>query len=244
MRKSSLFILALLASAILFAQSETRDLDSFTKVAVGESIDVILKKGNKESAKVVVDDIDLEEVMTEVVGDKLKIYLEGNSYRNVDVQVTVTYVSLDGLKSSSSSSIEGTELIVASGAFDIACSSSGNIEAAIKAESIDIDVSSSGDVDLEVEADEIEIEVSSSGDIDISGKTNTIEVSASSSGSVDGYGLKCGDADLRASSSGSIRLTVDGELEARASSGGSIRYEGSPTRTDADTSSGGSVRKS
>ncbi len=244
MRKSSLLILAIFASVVLFAQSETRSLDSFSKVSVGESIEVILTKGSKESAKVVVDDIPLDEVATEVVGSTLKIYLEGNSYRNVEVKVWVTYVSLEGLRSSSSSSIVAEELIVSKGDFDIECSSSGNIYASIKARYVDISVSSSGDVDLQVEAEEMEVEVSSSGDIDIAGKANSIEVSASSSGSVNGYELMCGDAYLRASSSGSIKLTVDGELEARASSGSSIRYKGSPSKTNTDSSSGGSVRRS
>ena len=244
MKKSSLIILSLFLSITIWAQSETRDLSSFSSVSVGESIDLILKKGSKESAKITVDDIPLDEVITDISGNSLKIYLEGNSYRNVDVTIVLTYVSLEGIKSSSSSSIRAEGEITAKGNFEIKCSSSGNITAEVIAESIEIDVSSSGDVDLVVDTDEMEIEVSSSGDIDIRGRAGSIEASASSSGSIDGYELICGDADLRTSSSASIKLTINGDLEARASSGSSIRYKGSTKRVDVDSSSGASIKRS
>jgi hypothetical protein len=243
MKKLTLFTLAVLLAAQLFAQSSTRELSSFTKVAAGESIEVFLTKGAKESARIVTDGIDLDEVMTEVSGGKLSIFLEGNSYRNVDVKVYVTFVKLDGVKASSSASVTMKERYVTEGDFDIACSSSGDISMELKANSVDLDVSSSGDVDIMIEANELDIEVSSSGEINISGSVQELEASASSSGEIDGYELVVKNADVRASSGASIKINVTDSIDGRASSGASIRYKGSPSNTSVDSSSGGSVRK-
>ncbi|WP_421870025.1 head GIN domain-containing protein [Marinoscillum sp.] len=245
MKKIFLFSMAALISLSVFSQSgATRSLSSFTKVSTQEGIEAILTKGNKESARIEADGIDIEDVITDVSGGTLNLELEGDNHRNVEVTVYVTYVTLDGLKASSAGSIEVKDKVVTSGDFDIRCSSAGDIEASIEADEMDIDVSSAGDVDLTIAVNELDMEVSSAGDIEVKGTAKYVDANASSSGDIDAYDLSCDEADLRASSGASIKLTVKEKLDARASSGGSIRYEGNPRYVDADSSSGGSVRRS
>lgn len=243
MKKVLAFALSLFASFLTYGQTN-RELPSFEKVSAQEGIQVFLKSGSKETARIETQDIDQDKVLTEINGSTLKIHLEGDNHRNIDVQVYVTYVKLTGVKASSAASIEVEDEITTSGNFDISCSSAGDIDITVNADDIEIDVSSSGDVDAKVQSNKIKIEVSSAGDIDISGKVQEAKISASSSGDIDGYGLICEKAELRASSGASINVTVEEELEARASSGSSIRYKGSPKYTDNSSSSGGSVRKS
>lgn len=213
-------------SVTCFSQeTETRTIGSFDGIRVSTGIDVYLTKGEEESLRLETKGIDLEEVVTEVSGKTLKIYLEGNRYRSGgrSVEVFITYRQLEELSASSAANIYSRE-VIESPELDITASSAGNIEVKIKSESVEVSASSSGDIQLE-------------------GVTNRLKASASSAGDINAYDLESKIADVRASSAGSIRIFVIEELEARASSAGSIRYKGSPKRSNTDSSSGGSVKK-
>ncbi len=248
MKKSFLTTaLGVLVAGFTFAQSEeTRKLSSFSEVSAQEAIDVYLKKGDMEEARVVSDNIDIEDVLTEVSGGRLKIHLDGNNWKNVDVKVYVTYKSIEALAASSAASITGSNEIDANGNdFDVDVSSAGDIDVQIRnADEITIDAGSAGDAKLEVEANEIEADVSSAGDIDVSGTVKRQDVEASSSGDYNGYDLESEEAEASASSGGSIRVNVTNKIDGRASSGGSVRYKGNPKYVDSSSSSGGTVRKS
>ncbi|WP_425392201.1 head GIN domain-containing protein [Ekhidna sp.] len=248
MKKSFLItILSILIAGVTFAQSEeTRDLSSFSEISAHEGIDVYIKRGDKEEARIVSDSHDLDEVLTEVSGDRLKIHLEGNNHRNIDVEVYVTYRSINGISSSSASSLTSEGTIDANGSdFDVDVSSAGDVEVSIdNADELTIDASSAGDARLKVSCNEIEADISSAGEIEIEGSARKQDVEASSSGDYDGYELESEEADVSASSGGGIKVNVSKKLDARASSGGSVRYKGSPAYLDASSSSGGSVKKS
>lgn len=228
MKNSVRFFLTitLILSAILVnAQGEEeRNLDAFSEVRVSQAITLYLKQGNEEKVRVVADGIDLNDVITEVSGSRLKVYLDHGNHRNVSVKAYVTYRKINGISASS-----------ASGVFS---------EGVIKGEELDISVSSAADVEVDVDVERLEVSVSSSGDLELEGKTNRIEIEVSSAGGVDAYDLQAKVVQVRASSAGSAKVTALEEIDARASSGASIRYKGNPDKSQTDSSSGGSVRKS
>ncbi len=245
MKKSFIItLIGVFVAGFTFAQSEeTRSLSSFSRISAGEAIDVFIKKGNKEEARIVARSHDLDEVLTEISGGRLKIHLEGNSHRNVDVDVYVTYVSINALSVSSAASIRAEGQIETNGNFDVDVSSAGDLMASIKAEDLSIDVSSAGDAELTVNVDEIEADVSSSGDIEIEGTARMQDVQANSAGEYDGYDVESEEVDVSASSGGTVKVSVSEKVDARASSGGTVRYKGSPRYVDVSSSSGGSIKK-
>lgn len=225
MKKLITLVVLIFSVFISFAQqSEVRTLGKFTGVKAAEAIDVYLKKGDKESVRVETTGVKLSDVLTEVSGSYLKIHMRDGGYRNGNVKVYVTYVSIDKVSASSASNVfsDGT---IRSASFDISVSSAASIELFIEAETAVVDASSAGDVVLE-------------------GNVKSLEVEASSAGEIDAYGLESEIVKAGASSAGSIKINVTKQLDAHASSGGSIRYRGAPTRTNTDSSSGGSVKKS
>ncbi len=245
MKSLLVFAIAVLTSGVVYAQSGVnRSLAPFTEVSTQEGIEAILTKGSKESARIDADGIDVRDVITDVSGGVLRLELEGSNHRNVEVTVYVTFVELEGLKASSAGSIRVKDKVLADDDFGIKCSSAGDIQVTVEADEMDIDVSSAGKVDVVVDVSQLDMEVSSAGDIEVEGVSKYVDASASSSGDIHGYDLSCDEADLKASSGASIKLTVKEKLDGRASSGGSIRYEGNPKYVDADSSSGGSVRRS
>ncbi len=223
MKKILLTLSGLFIVLSVFAQSkETRNLSSFSEISVSEAIKVELVKGNSEKAEVEVTGTDAENVLTEVSGDRLKVHMASGNWRNVNAFVRVTYKDLEEIDVSSAGSI--------------------TTETAISGDRMEIDVSSAGKADLIFNVGQMELDVSSAGNFNAEGSVDEIEVDVSSAGSVSAYDLKCKNADLSASSAGSIKITVTDQIDARASSGGSIRYKGNPDKERVSSSAGGSVK--
>lgn len=208
----------------LAQQSEVRQIGSFQGVRVSEAIDVYLKKGDKESVKVEVTGTELSNVLTEVNGTTLKIHMrDGNFHGRKSVKVYVTFTRLEKLSASSAANLFSSD--------------------PIKSDRLEISVSSAGSVETKLESESVSVSASSAGKTVLEGKTRSLEIEASSAGDIDAYNLESENVDASVSSAGSAKISVSKELEAHASSGGSIRYRGNPLKTNTDSSSGGSVKK-
>jgi hypothetical protein len=208
-------------------KSEVRSLDRFTGVKASEAIDVYLKKGDKESVKVEVTGSNLSDVLTEVSGSYLKIHMRDDfSFRGNrrDVKAYVTYVDLDRISASSASNVFS--------------------EGPIHANTLEVHASSAANIEISLEVSSVQVHASSAGDVTLEGKAKSIDAEASSAGEVDAYNLVTETAEASASSAGSIKLNVSQELDGHASSGGDIRYRGNPSKTNTNSSSGGSVKRS
>jgi hypothetical protein len=224
--KKLIWMIFLFNACLSYAQqSEVRTLSSFRGVKVGEAIDVYLKKGEKETARLETTGVSPADVITEVIGGNLKIHMRDGNYRNSrNVKVYVTYVDLERISSSSAANVFS--------------------DGVIKAKRMYISTSSAGSIEINLDADEVTIDVSSAGDATLEGRARLLTVEASSAGSVDAYSLDSEQVDVSASSTGSVKVTATKEIEAKASSGGSVRYRGNPARSNINSSSGGSVKKS
>jgi hypothetical protein len=219
-------LLIMLTTCVAWCQqSETRNIGSFSGVKVTEGIDVYLKKGDKESVRVEVTGTDLSNIITEISGSYLRVHMRDGRYRGkINAKVYVTYVKVDKLSASSAGSIfsEGT----------------------IEADDMDISASSAGSIEITVSSNSVKSSASSAGEIELQGKTRSLDIDASSAGQIDAYDLEAQRVSAQASSAGSLKITVTDELRAHASSGGSIRYHGNPNKSNTNSSSGGSVKKS
>ena len=216
-------VIAILISTMAIAQSkETRQLEDFDAINVGEAIDVLLIAGNTNKAALQVRGIDLEDVLTDVSGGTLKIHLASGNYNNTDVEIVLTYKSINKLKVSSAADVKSQN--------------------AIKANDLELVVSSAGEAELELAVDNLEVDISSSGGLTVSGSARTQEIEVSSAGSYNGTDLKSEEADIKVSSAGSAKCNASKILNASASSGGTIRYTGDPDKIRENASSGGSVK--
>lgn len=205
-------------------QSENRSVGTFKGVKVAEGIDVYLKKGDKEALRVEVTGIKPSDVITEISGDYLKIHMQEGRYRDRTVKVYVTYVEINKLSASSASNIFA--------------------DGPIKTKELSLSASSAATVDIQVDVDNLEVSASSAADLELRGKARTVEIDASSAGEVDAYDLVADIVEVDVSSAGSAKVNAVKEINAQASSGGSIRYKGNPERSNTNSSSGGSVKKS
>lgn len=226
MKLGVLFGVFLVSLAVRGQQSEVRSLDRFSGVKSAEAVDVYLKKGDKESVRVEVSGVKLSDVLTEVSGSYLKVHMRDDfNFRGKrDVKAYVTYVELDRISASSASNVFS--------------------DGPIKAASIEVHASSAANIEISLEADRVQVHASSAGDVTLEGKAKSIDAEASSAGEVDAYNFITETAQASASSAGSIKLNVSLELQGHASSGGDIRYRGNPSKTNTNSSSGGSIKRS
>lgn len=228
MKKILALMIFLSATMMGMAQgTETRKLDDFSRIQVGEAIELIITQGDKNEAVVEVDDVDLDEVVTEVRGSELKIERDNrdryNNNRRGEVVIRLTYKSIDEISVSSAASVFS--------------------KTKIKADNFELTASSAGRMELELDVKDLEVNVSSAGSIEISGTCASLDLDASSAGRFEGYDLVCGAIRADVSSGGSGEVTVNERLEVDAGTGGSLYYKGNPDKVLADSNLGGRIQK-
>ena len=225
MKKLIMILLLGVFLAPVFGQDkETRNLRTFNKVSVGESIELVIEQGDENVAYIETRGVNPEDVLTEITGSRLKIHMDRGMYFSTDVYIKLIYKEdLEGIKVSSSADLRSNSLI--------------------KSDDLLVQVSSSGDAELDVDARSLDIDVSSSGKLDIAGRADRLSIEVSSSGKVNGFDLTCGTVSADLSSSGRAEVTVVDKLVGEASSSGKLTYKGDPDKVLVDTSSSGRVRK-
>ena len=225
MNKFVVIVFLALASFTSFGQlTETRKVGSFTGVKASAGVDVSLIKGDQESVKVEVTGGSLKDVVTEVSGSYLKVGMGDGRHNKISVKVYVTYVKIEKLSVSAAASIFAQDII--------------------KANSIEINASSAGTIDVSVDVADIDVSASSAGDIDLKGKAKTARLEASTAGEIGAFDLQSETVDAEASTGGAIKINVLKSLTAEASTGGFVRYKGNPEKSNTQSNTGGSVKKS
>lgn len=210
-------------SLLTFAQSETRTIEPFTGIDVGESITVYLTKGSSNEARIETSGVNTDKVLLDNYGDRLRIHMKSGSWRSFNAEVYLEFEEIEEISVSSSA-----DLITKS---------------TIKGERLEVDVSSSGRAKLDIDINRLDADVSSSGKLDIRGSADKMRVGVNSSGKFYGYDLQANYARVDASSSGKAEINASTELEAEANSAGRIRYQGNPDKLYVSSNSGGTIRK-
>lgn len=216
---------------------------SFDEIKVSQSISAEIVKSDEEKVIVTAPEDIIDEILVESINGKLVIKFKPNlniSARNVSVKIFAKDFSRVEANSSADIKIkdqftqEKTDVIVSSSA-----SITGNLEA----NNFSIEVSSSGSFTGKIWAVDLQAEVGSSGDLNMSGKAKNANLSASSSGTLNAQKLVAQNAEIEASSSGDVSVSVSDQLNAAASSSGDINVtkKGNLNILSQKESSGGSI---
>ena len=204
---------------------ETRNLKGFSKVSFGVAGELYINIGPEFKVVLEGDKSLLDDIITEVSGDKLTIKKDNwNMNINNSLKVYITMPELESLGVSGSGKAE--------------------IRDAIKASDIYFNVSGSGKIYAgNIEAGKLDCGISGSGDIIInkSGSIDEANIGISGSGSYSGESLEIKTADIQISGSGNCTCNVKESLVAHVSGSGNVSYYGNP-RIDARVSGSGKVR--
>ena len=239
----------------------------FSRIETSRAVHLVVEKRSDREAIIEADDNIMPYVIVEVDGGCLNVGIDDDikSLNNVTVKVTVpSDGNISAISASSASrvtvetEIKSPKLMLDAssaaninitksdvGTCSIDASSAANVEGAIKADNCVIDMSSASDVNVALLAVKCDVTATSAASATLSGEAGDIEITVSSAAKVDAMDLNARNADVSASSSGSIKITCMKSIDASASSGGSVKYA---AKGDLDpelrhTSSSGSVRK-
>lgn len=243
------------------------NIADFSRIETSRAVHLVVEKRSGREAIIEADDNIMPYVIVEVDGGCLTVSIDNEikSLNNVTVKVTVpSDGNISAISASSASrvtvetEIKSPKLMLDAssaaninitksdvGTCSIDASSAANVEGAIKADNCVIDMSSASDVNVALLAVKCDVTATSAASATLSGEAGDIEITVSSAAKVDAMDLNARNADVSASSGGSIKITCMKSIDASASSGGSVKYA---AKGDLDselkhTSSGGSVRK-
>jgi hypothetical protein len=216
----------------VFAETEYRLLSGFTGISVNSGIDIDLRQGSE--FEVEVDARDTDDIVTEVVGDTLRIskdkgwkwYSFGllNFFvRDSDMKVSITLPELTRIRAAADSDVRGQTPFT------------GN--------DLELRTSGGSNITLELQYDSIDARSSGGSTLYLSGSANRGMLTSSGGSRQSNEKLTIKEAELRSSGGSTLNVGIIEELQARASGGSSIRYEGDPLVRDIDESGGASVRR-
>lgn len=196
---------------------ETREVSTFTKVALNIPGTLHLRQGDDRSVEVEATRRVLKHLETVVEGSRLKIRDESNFFEDVfgedreesEIDVYVTAPTIEAV------SIAGAGAIVG--------------ETPIESSSLALENAGSGSVDLEVSTSDLRTSIAGSGTIRVRGTADEVSVRIAGSGTIDGLDLTTASADIQVAGSGDTRLHVTDRLSAQIMGSGDVEYRGSPS---------------
>ncbi len=220
-------IITLFLAAGTFAQEKNqekhkqiRKVGSFDKVKASKGINVTLIEGTKEQAEVTIVNGTPADVITELKNKRLTVKMKTKIYKDVAVQVYVTYVTIREIEAGSGATIDS--------------------ENTITADKLLIRGGTDSEIVLDIDANALEASVSA-GRIELEGKAKSQVVKANTGGKYLSYDLTSDETIAKANTGGRVEVTVTKSIKATASNGGTVNYKGEPSKIDKKTSLGGKV---
>ena len=240
--------------------SQERKVGDFSAISLNCSADLFIIQGSSTKVVVKADENLMEQIETEVSGDKLKIDIDGNISRTTRLDIFVTVKNLHEIRVNGSGDVESENKISAIG-LEVHINGSGNIELDLDAKNVNCSINGSGDVELagvkgnfslkvngsgsfdgeEMQLDYCEIRIMGSGDVELDGSASEVEITQSASGDVNLYGLNAQDVSATGNGSGDIVVSVSGNLKVKLRGSGDLTYKGNPTSVDVSSSGSGDV---
>ena len=203
---------------------ETRNVEGFTKINVSGGIDLFIEQG--EATHVVAEAKTqelLDQIVTEVEGNTLKIYNRNKIWscgmRNVHV------------------TLKTIESIHASGGSD-ATSQGG-----IKSSELEIGASGGSDINMIINAEELRCNISGGSDASLKGEAHKFKAVASGGSDLKAKEFIVDICDLTASGGSDAYITVNEELSANANGGSDITYYGEAKIRNISSNGGSDVNK-
>ncbi len=212
MRKILLALVLFGIVTTTFAQSrksQSRNIGAFNEIYAGKGINVTLIEGDKEGLKVEIENGILTDVLTVLKGRRLEIRLKTKIYKNVAVQVYVTYKSIKAIQTGTGGFVDANNVI--------------------HAQNLDLKAGTGSTIILDIDTKTVSSKLSSS-KIELVGTTDYQDVATNTGGKYLADKLKSKETFVKATTGGSAWVTATDKLEAKTSTGGRVTYNGEPTK--------------
>ncbi len=245
MQRITTAALGLLLAGGAWAATDTREVDEFTKIAYTLPFEVEFVVADEHFVTLEGDGDTIDEVVTEVDGNTLKVYKENSwfDWSDGDIVLTIGFEELDAVSMAGSG--DGYAEEIESDDFNIKISGSALLEIEkLSCNDLDIAIAGSGDVKLnELEADTLNTAIAGSGNVEASGRVVSQKISISGSGDHNARDLRSQEADVTVRGSGDVEVWAVAELDATVMGSGDIDYYGTPKVDESIMGSGSLERR-
>ncbi len=219
MIRSILSLLVLTGTFVLTVQGQRmteqqRNVSNFTTISVSGGIDLFITQGSNTSVTVKAPSDKIEDIITEVSGDRLVIKMDKGSRsgwswgRDTKLEVHVTADVFEGLQASGGSDVHG--------------------ENTINSDELAISASGGSDIHLTLDVQTLKCETSGGSDLSLTGEAARFYASSSGGSDIKAKKLTAGDCTLNSSGGSDIYITVNGDLEVSASGASDVHVYGNP----------------
>lgn len=198
---------------------------NYDKISVSGSFDVTLVSGKEGEISYSVESNLEEYLVIEVKKGALKITWEKgvNVHPTKSIKITVPFKNINEISLGGSGKITSMNVVT-----------TNNLE---------LNVAGSGEMSIDIDANNVAANIAGSGSMTVNGSAKNLESNVAGSGDFSGYGLMVvEDVDVSIAGSGSVEITVSGNLKSSISGSGDVRYKGNP-KTNSSISGSGSVTK-
>ncbi|MCG8582437.1 MAG: DUF2807 domain-containing protein [Bacteroidales bacterium] len=202
--------------------TQLRNVGSFDKIKASKGINVTLIEGDKEQVDVHIKNGEVTDVITEVKNRKLTVKMKTKIYKDVHVQVYVTYRRLREIEAGSGATIDADNTIYA--------------------ESLKLRAGTEANLLLDVDVNNLEVNGSTC-KIEIEGKTKYQEVSIGTGGKYLAFNLESNETYAKATLGSVVEVTANERLGGTAGSGGVVYYKGDPAKIEKKENTGGKVKR-
>lgn len=204
--------------------TESRSLDSFTKLELNNAADVEII------------------LLNDATSPYLVVEGETNLIKNLETKVRNNRLEIDEKRCVRHSSDLFITLYV-NELNEVDINGSGNVysQDTLKGDEFEIDIDGSGDIDLNLKQNELSVSVDGSGEIYLKGSVLSQSINIAGSGNYKAFGLTSSTAEVDLSGSGNINLAVSNTLRVTINGSGDVTYLGSPA-VSSSVSGSGSVK--
>lgn len=235
---SCLLTVLFIGTGILNAQQITgngnfvnkeRTIESFSKIQVNGSIDVVLEQGDKGVLNVMADENLHDIIVTSVENNTLVISTKRNSGFSTKnkTEVHIYNSKIESLQlNGSGDAISKGKFSFAD--FEIAITGSGDVDLHADANNLSLSTHGSGDIKLEGTFNTVTATTSGSGDIGIKGSATSLTFSTTGSGDLDAFALKANDVSVTTTGSGDAKVNAEKSLMVKSNGSGDVVYKGNP----------------
>ena len=201
---------------------EIRELAEFNEIKIDGQAKVFLKQDSETSVKVVIDSNLLAYIITEVSGEKLKIYEDKCLEEITRYKIYISTPNITKLYVDGAIQLKG--------------------EGKIETEKLYIKTEGSGDIKLKLDVDELETDTKGSGNLNLKGTANEFNIELKGAGSIEAFGLTSKKVGAEVSGAGTCEIDVRDKFDGEVSGSGKIYYKGNPKKVSTDVSGSGSIK--
>ncbi|MEA3317525.1 MAG: head GIN domain-containing protein [Bacteroidota bacterium] len=225
--KSIITVLILIISILsLKAQKvEIRQISPFNKVQISGNFNVELVKGNSGEVKIISEDINPTEIVTELSDNTLKVKMNSklDVFKDIDVDIFITYKELKSITANASADIVIKDTIT-----------SNNFHAK---------ATSAADIELITKIENIELTVLQGAQIIISGDVNKQESYVNTGGILSATNLQCNEVFIKINTGGKAEVVANELIDASVNTGADLSYYGKPKQEKIKNNLGGTISK-